>query len=615
MVEHEVHIQPDGLRISVSDGTLLTDAMRHAGLALQLTCGGKGTCGKCRVEIHPDPAEPTEDDAVHISADDLERGVRLACRTVVDRPMSVLVGNELRALAGKILVEGAERNVELDPSVEKRFLELPTPSLEDQAADLYRIKRAIAPDDTACPEVDIDVLRELADILRKADFRVTVVATNGRIIAVEPGDTTGRRYGLAVDLGTTTIVGTVLDLSDGRALAHASRLNAQMVYGEDTISRINYALQSPESRDDLAAKVRGIVNEIAAEAAELAGIRQDEIYEATFAGNTTMSHLFLGLDPGGLSQIPFVPVANAAVDLQARDAGIAIHPRGNLHVLPNIAGFVGSDTVAAMLACDFLEDGPSRLLVDVGTNGELALRHGDTLIVCSTAAGPALEGAALRCGMRAANGAIEHCGIGTDDFDLAVIGGGDPVGLCGSGIIDVLATLLDAGIVDSFGGITDPDTLPDTTPAFLRDRIVDDGNGQPAVLLAHGDDSSGRRDIVITQRDIRQIQLAKGAISAGIVLLLDQAGLGVDDLCEILLAGAFGNYINTESARRIGLLPRVPTERIRFVGNAASTGARMALLSRAARSDADLLRHRTAHLELATLPAFMNTLTDSMLFE
>jgi uncharacterized 2Fe-2S/4Fe-4S cluster protein (DUF4445 family) len=615
MAEHEVHIQPDGLRITVSDGTVLTDAMHRAGIALQLTCGGKGTCGKCRVELHPDLPEPTEDDVRHISEDDLARGVRLACRTVVDRPLRVLVGSELRALAGKILVDGAERDIDLDPSVEKRFLELPTPSLEDQAADLFRIKRAIAPDVESCPPVDIDVLRELPDILRTADFRTTVVTTNGRIVAVEPGDTTGRRYGLAVDLGTTTLVGTVLDLSDGRVLAHASRLNAQMVHGEDTISRITYALQSPDSRDDLTAKVRGDVNEIIAEAAERAGIDQDEIYEATFAGNTTMSHLFLGLDPGGLSQIPFVPVTNAAVNLRASDVGIAIHPRGNLHILPNIAGFVGSDTVAAMLACDFLEEGPSRLLVDVGTNGELALRHGDTLIVCSTAAGPALEGAALSCGMRAANGAIEHCGIGTDDFDLAVIGGGDPVGLCGSGIIDILATLLDAGIVDSYGGIAHPDALPDSAPAFLKDRIVDDGSGQPAVLLARGDDSSGRRDVVITQRDIRQIQLAKGAISAGIVLLLDQAGLGVDDLSEIVLAGAFGNYITTESARRIGLLPQIPTGRIRFVGNAASTGARMALLSRAARRDADLLRHRTTHLELATLPAFMNTLTDSMLFE
>ncbi len=612
MERHNVIVQPDGLRVTVETGVLLTEALRRAGLAIQLSCGGKGTCGKCRVEIHPAAPEPTADDHRHLNPAEIARGVRLACRTVIDRDCSVLVSDDLRALAGRILVEGEARAFALDPAVTKRYIELPIPSLEDQAADLARLGRVLDPGRTACPDIDIEVLRELPAVLRAAEFQVTVTDIDGRIVSVEPGNTASRRFGLAVDLGTTTVVGTVVDLSDGADLAHASRLNAQVVYGEDTISRIAYALESAVARRDLADKIRSVVNDIVREAAGLAGIRPDEIYEASFAGNTTMSHLFLGLDPAGLSQIPFVPVANTAVNLPAEDLGIAIHPRGNLYVLPNIAGFVGSDTVAAMLACDFLTDGPARLLIDVGTNGELALQHRDTLMVCSTAAGPALEGAALSCGMRAAAGAVEHIRFTPEGMDLIVIGDTAPVGLCGSGIIDLLAELCDAGAIDEMGGIRAPADLPPAVPGWLTERIVTGGNGQPAILIARGNGAA--RDVLITQQDIRQIQLAKGAIAAGMELLLKQAGLVADDLHEVLLAGAFGNYITVERARRIGLLPPIPLDRIRFVGNAASTGAKMALLSRAVRRDADMIRHRSGHLELASLPEFMTVLTDHMQF-
>lgn len=614
MEKVEVQFQPDGLRIAVEPGTLLTTAMHALGLRVQLPCGGAGKCGKCVVEIHPDPPEPGPFDRRHLTPEELARGMRLACRTRVEHPMSVLISPGMRVLGGRILTDGVERSFDLYPAVKKTSLELPEPTLEDQAPDLLRVARALGHDNGSCPGFDIDLLRELPGILRASGFRVTVVTADDRVVGVEPGDTGARKYGIAFDLGTTTVVGTVLDLSDGREMAHASRLNAQVVYGEDTISRIKYVLENHGGREDMTGKIRGVVNEIIVEAAAKAGISPSEIYEAVFAGNTTMSHLFAGLDPAGLAQIPFVPVTSAPLNLRASDAGIGINPRGNLYVLPNIAGFVGSDTVGVMLACGYLEPGPARLAVDVGTNGELALRKDGIMLVCSTAAGPALEGAALACGMRAADGAIEHVRITDAAVECEMIGNVSPVGICGSGIIDIVAELLDRGIVDTLGRMLDRDELRGAVPDYLLEHLVE-FDGQNAFLLARAAaGSGGERDVVITQRDIRQIQLAKGAISAGIALILRELSLEPADLDEILLAGAFGNYIRKSSAQRIGLLPSVPPERIRFVGNAASTGAKMALLSRTVRADADRIRRETRHLELAALPEFMNAFMDHMLF-
>ena len=614
MKTFELQFQPDGLRINVEPGTTLTEAMKRIGLTVNLLCAGAGKCGKCVVEIRPDAPPPGDFDRLHLSEKEISQGFRLACQTKADRDMSVLVSDGMRILGGKILMSGAERTFDIDPTIVKKYVELPEPTLEDQAADLNRIKRGLGLPDGSCPDFDIDLIRDLPAILRDAEFNVTVVSHNDRVIAVEPGDTSSRQYGMAFDIGTTTVVGTILDLRDGSEVARASRLNEQVVYGEDTISRIGHAISDPIGREDLRSKIRSVINEIIHEAMDTASIGQHDIYEAVFAGNTTMSHLFLGLDVEGLSKIPFVPVINAPVNLRAVDAGIDIHPRGNLYILPNIAGFVGSDTVAVMLASDFLKAGPKQLAVDVGTNGELALRKGDELLVCSTAAGPALEGAALTCGMRAANGAIEHVSLSSGDVECEVIGNNIPIGLCGSGIIDILAELLKAGIIDEYGSILERDSLEGSVPEPLIARIItlDD---QPAFRIS-GDEKScaDARCVVLTQKDVRQIQLAKGAIHAGIILILNELGMTADDLDELQLAGAFGNYIDRESAQRIGLLPQMDLDKIRFIGNAASTGSKMALLSREVRSDADRIRHETRHLELANLPDFMTALSDSMLF-
>ncbi len=614
MGEYEVLFQPDGLRISVKQGTLISDAMISTGMNIQMPCAGAGTCGKCGVEIHPDAPEPNEFDLQHLTEEEIHRGMRLACRTKVDRDMRVLISPGIRVLEGKILIDGIDRIFDMNPLITKTYAEIPEPSLEDQAADLLRIKRALNFPDDKCPDFDIDLLRELPSLIRNGNYKVTVVTADSRVINVESGNTTERLYGIAFDIGTTTVVGTILDLLTGRELSYASQLNAQVVYGEDTISRIKHVIENHNGRRDMAEKIKGVINEIIHEAALKAGINTNEIYEAVFVGNTTMSHLFLELDPSGLSQIPFVPVTNSAVNLRAVDAGIDINPRGNVYTLPNIAGFVGSDTVGVMLACNYLEAGPTQLAIDVGTNGELSLRHNSSLTVCSTAAGPALEGASLTCGMRAANGAIEHVRITSEALEYDVIGDTTPIGLCGSGIIDIIAELLEAGIIDQNGAILMQETLKGKIPEHLLKRIII-FEGEPAFLLYEptGSDKDSRK-VVITQKDVRQIQLAKGAIKAGINIILRNAGLKPDDLDGILLAGAFGNYIKKGSAQRIGLLPDIPQERIRFIGNAASTGAKMALLSRNVRQDADLIRQKTKHIELAALPDFMDEFMNTMTF-
>ena len=612
-----VLFQPEGLRAHVRRGTLISDAVKTLGIPILLPCSGKGTCGKCIVEILTDAPEPGDYDRLHLSEQELERGMRLACQTRIDRDMRILIRHEISVFDRKILVEGIDRSYELDSMIHKTYVKLPEPSLHDQLSDVDRIIRTLRLTEVSCDGFDIDLIRELPLLLRNAGYKVTVVTFNGRVIAIEPGNTTERVYGIAFDLGTTTVVGTILNLINGQEMAYASRLNTQAVYGEDTISRIKYVIETPDAQHEMSSKIRDVINEIITEAAGIAGIKTEDIYEAVFVGNTTMSHLFLGFDPRGLSQIPFVSATNSAVNLRARDTGIIIHPNGNLYVLPNIAGFVGSDTVGVMLACNYLEHGLSQLAVDIGTNGELALKRDDTIMVCSTAAGPAFEGVSLTCGMSAVQGAIEHVRInreGIENIEYDVIGNTVPTGLCGSGIIDMLAVLLEAGIVDKHGTLIDRDKMIGNIPYFLLERIIT-VDEQRAFLISRGTTGDkNSRDVVLTQRDIRQVQLAKGAISAGIHLILKEMSMTVEDLDEILLAGAFGNYMNKINAQRIGLLPPIPAERIRFVGNAASTGAKMALLSHEIRKDADRIRLKTRHLELAALPEFMNELTENMLF-
>ena len=426
-----------------------------------------------------------------------------------------------------------------------------------------------------------------------------------------PEGSTALLFGLAVDLGTTTIVTRLIDLINGRRVATQAVLNPQTRFGDDVVSRIAYARTGKEFAE-LRQAVTDCINDLIEKLCRQAAIDGNDIYEMCLVGNTTMNHIFLGLPVAQLGQAPYQAFSLDAHDAVPGELGIRINPSGNIHTVENIAGFVGSDTTAVAIAADIDSAEEMTLIVDIGTNGEIVLGTKDKLYAASCAAGPALEGARITCGSRAAEGAIEAVVMNENDIDLDVIGDAPPRSICGSGLIDAVAVMLDLGIIDSTGRFTNPETSKDKLPQTILSRIVK-LDSEPAFILAPASNNNDR-PVFLSQKDIRQVQLAKGAIRTGIILLQKKLDLKGPDIEHVLLAGAFGNYIRKESALRIGLLPVVEVEKIRFIGNAAASGAQMILLSRHCRDKAHELARRIEYVEIAHEPDFQDVFADSMLF-
>lgn len=598
--------------VAVKEGTNLLEAAALAGIAVEGNCGGKGTCGKCRVRVTPrSPAAPSSAEQKFLSPEELEKGWVLACRRTAHADIVVEVPVQRDAFQRKVSLSGEELTTGPEPAVSKIEFTLERPTVQDQTPDLERLLRGLPGERH---RLSRRLLPELPETLRRGDFTVTAVMAADRLIAVEPGRTAGRLYGVAFDLGTTTIMGSLHDLSSGETLAVEAATNPQNVYGADVISRITYAASGgAAARERLQRKLTGALNEIIAALIRGTGVASGEIYEAVAVGNTTMSHLFLGVDPTYLAPAPFVPAFRGPVILEAAELGLAMNPGARVTVLPNIAGYVGSDTVGVILSTGLERRGNRCAVIDIGTNGELALSAGGRLLTCSTAAGPAFEGAQIMHGMRAANGAIEEVRIDGDNISLKVIGDVSPRGICGSGLIDATAALLESGVIRPSGRLVDPETTGKQLPPGLRSRLRPIKGGF-AFVLAEGGRTFTGEDILVTQADLRELQLAKGAIRAGLQILLKDAGLNETDLDEILLAGAFGNYIRKESARAIGLLPALPLERINAIGNAAGRGARMALISRTERERALALPGGIEHVELSTRSDFRDAFIKALPF-
>jgi uncharacterized 2Fe-2S/4Fe-4S cluster protein (DUF4445 family) len=419
-------------------------------------------------------------------------------------------------------------------------------------------------------------------------------------------------FGLAVDLGTTTVVAKLIDMADGQCRATQAALNPQTRFGDDVVSRIAYARTGKEFAE-LCETIINCINDLVAKLCQKAAIDRNDIYEVCLVGNTTMSHIFLGLPIAQLGRAPYEAYSLDAHDVSPGELALQINPSGNIHTVENIAGFVGSDTTAVALAADIDSADEMTLIVDIGTNGEIVLGTKEKLFAASCAAGPALEGARITCGGRAAEGAIEAVVINENDIDLDVIGNVPPRSICGSGLIDAVAVMLDLGIIDTTGRFVGPGTLEGKLPQTIFSRIVK-LNSEPVFILAPSSNVN-ERPVFLSQKDIRQMQLAKGAIRTGIILLQKKLGLRGSDIEHILLAGAFGNYIRKESALRIGLLPAVDVEKIRFIGNAAASGAQMILLSRHCRDKARELARQIEYIEIAHEPDFQDVFADSMLFK
>ena len=595
----------------VPAGSNLLQSALAVGVKIESTCGGKGTCGKCKVQVSSGNLLPnTSIEKEFLSEAELGAGWVLACQQQLFEDTAVISKEQKDVFKRKL---GFEETIAVDSpasGINKSVLSLSPPSTEDQLPDWERLLSALG--HTKTP-FNRSVAAYLPKVLREGKFQVTAVLDEEEaLLAVEVGDTSSRLYGLAIDIGTTTIVVYLMDLNTGLVLASGAATNPQNVFGADVISRIVHVTDSDDGLQQLQEKLINGLNDVISGLCHHVGISHNEIYRAVAVGNTTMSHLFLGIDPTYLAPAPFVPVFRRAVQVEAGELRLNMLNTGKVSVLPNVSGYVGSDTVGVMLAAGVDRLQGINLIIDIGTNGEVILVGKGRILTCSTAAGPAFEGAEIKSGMRAAEGAIEGVTI-SDDVQLKVIGETKPRGICGSGLIDAVSEMYKAGIIDASGRLAKKDQSCDRLPDNLRRRLRENDGGQEFVLV-WGSHSDNGEDIVLSQKDIRELQLAKGAIMAGASILLGDMGVSPQEIDRVLLAGAFGNYINRESAREIGLLPSLPLECIEAIGNAAGHGAKMALLSSEERVRADTLSRRAKHVELSVRVEFQKEFVESLSF-
>jgi uncharacterized 2Fe-2S/4Fe-4S cluster protein (DUF4445 family) len=605
----ELAFEPSGTRVRVPGGVTVFDAASWNGIAIDSTCGGHGTCKKCKIKITGGTAPVSPLDVRAFSPDELNAGWRLACRAPATEDLQVEVPPLVTR--PKAATVGVGRQVILRPAAQKRYLELDEPSLADQRTDLERVLDGL---DDLEPRADLAVLRSIGSVLRAADYRVTAVIVDDVLIAVQPGDTTARLYGIAFDLGTTTVVATLLDLSTGTPLAVASMLNKQQPFGADVITRISAIMMDPAKLDLLAGLARESLAELTVEVCDQAGVDPAEVCEVALAGNATMTHIALGIDPEPLGVAPFIMAARQFPDvLAAADLDLPVHPRARAFAFPAFGAYVGGDITAGLLASGMNRDARTRLFVDIGTNCEIVLGSRDWLLATAAPAGPAFEGAAIRCGMRAADGAIEVVSMTPDGVDLRVIGDTGPAGLCGSGLVDAVASLIGVGLLDRSGRFVAEQEAAALVPA-LAGRLTTLGAERVFVLHWLGEPGDVARSIYLSQRDVRELQFAKAAIATGWSILLEEAGLAAADIKQVLLAGSFGSYLAPANAIRLGLVPRLPAARVVSAGNVAGEGAKMALLSVRERAGALALQEEVRYVELSDRADFNDAFVDQLQF-
>jgi uncharacterized 2Fe-2S/4Fe-4S cluster protein (DUF4445 family) len=628
--KHKVIFQPSGRRGEIEEGKTILEAAQALGVDIEGLCGNKKVCGKCKVRIEEGYFEKdnidsgmahlsplTEAEKKHIKPED-GPGIRLSCTAEVHGDIKVFVPE--RSRAGKQVVRKAakELTIKLDPAVKKYNVDLVPPTLHDMTTGDWERVLKFLEDDYGLKGLTFDylVLKDLQDILRKGDWKATVtVWMDKEIIKVEPGFVEVS-YGLAVDIGTTTCVGYLTDLSTGKVVNTESMMNPQVPYGEDVMSRITYSMSNPGGLETMQKAIIQGLNEIIERV--VTEFRKDGpnpghlIDDLTIVFNTAMHHIFLGLNPEYIGRSPFIPAVQSSLDLKARDLGLWINPAAYIHVLPIEAGFVGADNVGVLIAEEPYNQDENVLIIDIGTNGELLMGNRNKVCSTSCATGPAFEGAQIKFGMRAAPGAIETVEIdpATKEPRYKVIGKADwhthienvnAKGLCGSAIIQVVAEMFRAGIVDKSG-------------RFIMDlgtpRVRKDADGKPEYVLAWASETSIGQDITITQGDVRALQLAKGALYTGAKLMMKR--LGIATLDRVILAGAFGSHIDREASMTLGMFPDCSIDKVYAVGNAAGDGSRMALLNRDKRREANERARWVEFVEIATDPLFEREFMQAM---
>lgn len=580
----------ENITVEAAPGTTLLEAEISAGLKPDAPCGGMGKCGKCTVDI--------------ISGSG-ERITVLACSTAVERDIEVIT--EGTSASHRILTQGAGRIEKIAPPVKAAEISVEKASLASPTSDWQRLSEAVKGSFGILPKPDPAMADGLSATLETLGYKPEAVMYQNELLALRGK---GRLLTAAVDIGTTTVVLYLADGVTGELLSTVSMLNPQTEFGADVISRANYAMQNGAER--LTDAVRGAVNKLLERALKDSDCRREDIYSVVIVGNTCMHHLFLGIDPRSLVLSPYVPSISDPLVLKAAEYGISVNKNGRLFLLPCIAGFVGADTSAVMLACEFDKRDELTLAIDIGTNGEMALGGRHKAVACSTAAGPAFEGAKIACGMRGAEGAVDHAKYVGGRIEFTVIGGSKPRGICGSGLLDLTAALLEDGILDETGRFLDVDEMDSPASALAgRIQVID---SQKAFILADAGESENGRPVYLSQKDIREVQLAKAAMAAGISLLLAHLGKKVSDIKHVLIAGAFGNYMSPESACAIGLIPSELLKCITPVGNAAGQGALMCALDAECLERTVKMVGKTEFIELAANADFQDCFVDELMF-
>lgn len=593
----QLHFTPSGQEVRVPPGVTVFDAASWNGLAIDSTCGGHGTCKKCKIQITEGEVPISRLDIRAFTPDQLKDGWRLACMARANGNLKVDVPP--LSTRPKAATVGVGRQVILRPAIQKRYLELNEPTLSDQRTDIERIGDAL---DDLEVFADLSVLRTLPTILRQAQWKVTAVISDEELISVEPGDTTAANYAVAVDLGTTTVVATLLDLSTGTPAAVKSMLNMQQPFGADVISRISATMMDPKALGLMQTAALETLNTLIAEVCAEAGVSPDQVYETAIAGNATMVHLLLGVDPEPIGVAPFIMAVKEWPSYKAGEIGLNIHSEARCFVFPAFGAYVGGDIVAGVLATGMERDKRVRLLIDVGTNCEIVLTDGETLLSTAAPAGPAFEAASIACGMRAADGAIEVVQIKNDELTLGVIGDAEPIGLCGSGLVDAVYVLHKSGLLDDSGRFVTDEKAAEISPNQAKNLVTrEDGN---RVFVLHWKDDEPA--VYLSQRDVRELQFAKASIATGWRLLLEELNLKDDDVQQVLLAGSFGSYLSPASAIGIGLVPKMPVVRIVSAGNVAGEGAKMVLLSANERAGAKALLDEVKYVELSDREDFQD---------
>ena len=596
---YQIDFEPVGQRCSCAGDVSLLELARQARVGIASLCGGRGNCGSCKVQVLDGPVSPvTETERGWLSPAALAEGYRLACQAYAEGDVRVHIPPESLTSIQRTQVEGKELRVPIEPVVEDYDIQLVPPTLEDIRSDATRVQDYLTDkygmDNLS---VDLELLRQLPILLREFNWEATLGLREGEIVSLQPKGQA--RLGLAIDLGTTKIAGYLVDLRTGETLASVGAMNPQIAYGEDVVARITYAMKGSTEATLLSQLVVTTLNELAQGLCAQSGHAADEISEVVIVGNTAMHHLLLGLPVTQLGVSPYMPAVSNSLDVKARDLGLGFTSGCYVHLLPNIAGFVGADHVAMLLATGIYEAERTAMGIDIGTNTEITLRAHGQVFTCSAASGPAFEGAHIKHGMRASEGAIERVRIVGSQVEYQTINNVPPVGLCGSGILDTVAQLLQSGIINQRG----------VMGSYPHVRQME--QGREFVLVTKEQSGSGQ-DITVTGGDIAEIQLAKGAIRTGINILLAEAGLVASDIDELIIAGAFGTHINVVSAVTIGMLPQLPLECFRQVGNAAGMGAKLALVSKEQRAKAKGIASQVHYIELANDPRFAAEFINAM---